>query len=185
MRSNEVYFTCTRVAFKFFTKIQLFTRRLGIENGVILVKIHEGKIASFNVTLGNVTLGNVTVGSTSPTKKSSWPEVNISGYLLYLFTQRMSRLLKFCNIQFGGLEVNISKGSISDAKFYTLIRTKELEALSNFFCPLIKEKPMHRICSKIETKDGGICQARPLLRSERTLGGIQARGTHAEKLACQ
>ena len=86
MRSNEVYFTCTRAAFKFFTKIQLFTRRLGIENGVILVKIHEGKMASFNVT----------VGSTSPTKKSSWPEVNISGYLLYLFTQRMSRLLKFC-----------------------------------------------------------------------------------------
>ena len=175
MRSNEVYFTCTRAAFKFFSKIQLFIRRLGIENGVILVKIHEGMMASFNVT----------VGSTSPTKKSSWPEVNISGYLLYLFTQRMSRLLKFCNIQFGGLEVNISKGNISDAKFYTLIRIKELDALSNFFCPLIKEKPMHRICSKIETKDGGICQARPLLRSARTLEGIQTRGTHAGKLACQ
>ena len=178
MRSENDYFCCTQVAGKFFEKIQSFIHRYGIHDGLVVVKIHKGEPAYFTVTL-----------ECKPhAKKTTRPgkNMNTSEDILYDFEERMSRLLKYCTIRFGGVEVEISKDRVAEAKFYTLVRMDELETLSNFFCPMTREEPMHRICSKVG--DGnwdGCCPVRTEMRAARVARRKRSGGSRARKQPCQ
>jgi hypothetical protein len=162
------------VAGKFFEKIQSFIRRYGIHDGVVVVKIHKGEPAYFTVTLECRPHAKKTTRLYGNTKTSVG--------ILYAFEERMSRLLKYCAIRFGGVEVEIAKDRVAEAKFYTLIRMNELETLSNFFCPMTREEPMHRICSKV---GDGCCRVRAEMRAARVAGRKRSGAGRARIQRCQ
>jgi hypothetical protein len=131
VRSNKGHFNCAQFVNKFFTRVEKYTRRADLQFGMIVVKIHEGKPASPTVKL-----------KCKPhTIVITRLEENLTGEPLYLLTLRLSRLMKFCNTRFGGLEFTIVDGEVVEAIFYNRVRPDELDVLASFFCPMMKDKP--------------------------------------------
>lgn len=164
MRSTQSNFNCEQFTNKFFTRVESFARRVEIQFCVVVVKMHEGIPASPTVVISRL-------------------EENSTEGALYLLARRVSRLMRFCNTNFGGLELNIAEGCVVEAIFYTRIRKNEMDVLASFFNPAENDKTMHGTCSASDDD-----QARPGQNKQHSSRASRSRctgGTRARKPACQ
>ncbi len=111
----------------FFHYLGLAIRRVGFEEGQIIVRWHNGKVARVSL------LASVDADGRDR-KTGSSPEGYSLKAMECVFLERLRRLLRGLTFDYGTVEINVVRSAIRDALFAVRVRPSEARKL----CPLMR-----------------------------------------------
>ena len=116
-----------RLAWNFIHYLDSLVDRLGINDGQVQAQRHNGRV-EYVVFVTNGRAGSARVKTIQPRPSRCYRPHQVQ----YLLEQRLSRLLRNCNYDFGSVTLSIRDGRVADCDFTIKIRPGEKEILRFF-----------------------------------------------------